>query len=67
MGQNSDIYYSKDYYSSNAISVAKMQIQKTIVKESRPKEIKLADGKSSALSCFDKTVKPNYQEKKKKY
>ena len=51
---------------------AKMQTQDSTAKESKPekskpKEKKLANGKTSALYRFDNAVKPNCQEKKKKY
>ena len=52
--------------------LAKMQTQRTTVKKSRtkkskPKEVKLADDKTSILPHSNKTAKFYCQEKKKKH
>ena len=70
--QDLDIYCLRDYHLSNATSTTKMQIWETITKKfctkkSRLKKIKPVNSKFFTLPYFDKAIKPNYQEKKKKY
>ena len=61
----------RSHYLSQNIFV-KVQTQGSIakkskLKESRPKEAKPVNGKSSTPSCFNEVLKPNCQEKKKEY
>ena len=71
IAQKLNVYYSKGHRSSYA-TFSKIQIQKTKefkLKESRPKESKLAKGKTFALACiiFAEPGKTFCQDKKKEY
>ena len=44
-----------------------LTVKKSKLKESKPKETKLTNGKFSIPFRSNKVVKPNYQKKKKKY
>lgn len=72
MIQNLDICYPKKYHLSNNISVAKMQIHGTTIREpltkkSKRKKVKPADDKTSILPHSNKTAKFNCQKKKKEH
>ena len=69
MIRNIDSRYPKDYCLSQNTFI-KVQIQGLITKKSKPKESRLketkpANGKSSVLPHSNEAIKLNYQEKKK--